>query len=400
MSRYFTEDWFYLAFNQPDCEILYNAEGIEVVVRADSTSEQREYLNTDLQSLKFNMCISSSDFSPVLIPLDVPEEQRDMFDAEDTQTAYRAFERLIRERFGMGIVSRWHQQLDRDIPGYRPLNERELSMVQRAISEGEYGKWMFRTAGEALRGLDAYLTGVAKDLDEMDVYDPVVLDWLNCAYGLKEKILRFGLPTVHEPNMFYGIEYSRAGFKVKFYCFRLSYVFSDAFFPGRKDTMGPVISGHSCTMLSSLMPSLSIGEYAERYGVSEDMVLEWITHGEIRTAEEHEQGWRILSGTVPPGGRFVPQTYIPTKQSIPKDAAALYPFLSGLSAGQWFQIRETEPDRYEVVLIPAGKPDTEGESIAVLHREERERFEYDLLRADWVRYDMRESMMRMDNLPE
>ena len=217
---------------------------------------------------------------------------------------------------------------------------------------------------------------------------------------MKEKILCFGLPTVHEPNMFYGIEYSRAGFKVKFYYFRLSYVFSDVFFPGRKDTMGPVMSGHSCTMLSSLMPRLSIGEYAKRYGVSEDMVLDWITHGEIRTAEEHKHGWRILSGELPPGGKLVPQTYIPTKQSIPKEAAALYPFLSGLSAGQWFQIRETEPDCYEVVLIPAGKPDTEGESIAALRRKERETFEYDLLRADWVRYDMRESMMRMDNLPE
>ena len=53
-----------------------------------------------------------------------------------------------------------------------------------------------------------------------------------------------------------------------------------------------------------------------------------------------------------------------------------------------------------MVLIPAGKPDTEGKSIAVLQREEREGFEYDLLRADWGRYDMRESMMRMDNLPE
>ena len=172
MSRYFTEDWFYLAFNQPDCEILYNVAGIDVITCVGSTPEQREYLNTSQNSLKISLHISSTDFSPSLVLLDVPDEKSDLLDIEDNMAAYRSFGRIIQERFSMGIVSHWHRQLNRDIPGYRPLNEKELSMIQRTMTENGYDRWMFRTAGEALRGLDMYLSGVAKDLDEMDVYSP------------------------------------------------------------------------------------------------------------------------------------------------------------------------------------------------------------------------------------
>ena len=200
--------------------------------------------------------------------------------------------------------------------------------------------------------------------------------------------------------MFYGIEYSRAGFKVKYYYLRLSYGISDAILPGQGNALGPLLSGYSCTMLSSLMPWLSSAEYAKRYGVSEDTVLDWISRGEMRTAAEGKQGWKILSGEIPPGGEYTPQTYIPTVRQFPVEATKTYPFLSRLSQDQWFQIRETEPESYAVVRIPAGKPDAKGESLAILQRKEREKFEYDILQADWARYDMRESMMRMDNLPE
>ena len=41
----------------------------------------------------------------------------------------------------------------------------------------------------------------------------------------------------------------------------------------------------------------------------------------------------------------------------------------------------------------------EREVIAIFNREEREKFEYDLLRANWVSYDIQPQMLRMDNLP-
>ena len=121
----------------------------------------------------------------------------------------------------------------------------------------------------------------------------------------------------------------------------------------------------------------------------------------VNKVAEDQQGWKILSGTLPPDedAGYDPQTYIPTEDDLPADAIDAYPFLSRLSEGQWFQIRETETGNYAVALIPEAEPDMEGEVIATLNREERERFEYNLLRANWVSYDIRPQMLRMDNLP-
>ena len=400
MSRCLWEDWFYQAFNKPDCVIQYADSEIEISANAGLTPEQREYLKITADTLTVRMTIDTSDFRPCVVLLNQAENLRFVPDHEDHAAAHHVLETIIRERYGMGLVSYWYQQLDRNIPGYRPLNALEMSMVQKAISQGEYGKWMFRTAREALRGMDHFIDGTAADLDKMEVYDPDVLDWLNCAIDMKRKILRFGLPEVTEPNMFYGIEFSRIGFKVKYYYFRFSYAGSAAQMDSYGDTGKPLMSGYSCTMLSSKMPWLTCAEYASRWHESEEMVLDWIHRGEIRTAAKNQEGWKILSGTVSPGGAYAPQTYIPTVKRFPTEAVASYPFLSRLTPGQWFQIRETGPEAYSVAAIPAGKPDAEGLTVAVLSRREREKFEYDLLRADWVRYDMRESMMRMDNLRE
>ena len=84
----------------------------------------------------------------------------------------------------------------------------------------------------------------------MDEYDPNALDWLNCVYGLKEKILRYGLPTITDPNMFYGIECSILGFKVNYYYLRLLYSFSDTIGPINGKPLGPVISSFTCSIWS------------------------------------------------------------------------------------------------------------------------------------------------------
>ena len=400
MSRCFLANWFYQAFNKPDCVIHYADSEIDVMSEADSTPEQQDYLHSDTKTLGIHMSIDTSDFSARVVLLNTAKNLRSVLDREDCGTAYNAFGRVIRERYGMGIVSCWHLQSDRNIPGYRPLNDLELSLMQEMLSAGSYRKWMFRTAREALHGMDDFIAGTAADLDKMEVYDPDVLDWLNCAVDMKRKILRFGLPEVTEPNMFYGIEFSRTGFKVKYYYLRFTYENSVALENDCKSAGKPTVSGYFCTMMSSKMPWLSSAEYAERWKVSEETVLNWIRHGEIRTVVEDEGGWRILSGSIPTIRKFVPQTYILLSESIPEETVTAYPFLSGLSAEQWFQIREKKQNAYSVLLIPAGKPDAEGVSIVELNRREREQFEYDLLRADWVKYDMRESMMRMDNLPK
>ena len=96
---------------------------------------------------------------------------------------------------------------------------------------------------------------------------------------------------------------------------------------------------------------------------------------------------------------LIKDVQIPIEEELPADAIAAYPFLSRLSKGQWFQIRETETGSYAVALIPEGEPKAEGVVAANLSREERERLEYDLLRADWISYDIRPHMVRMNNLP-
>ena len=398
MSRCFTEEWFYRALCKPDCIIRCSGTGVEVSATADITPEQRTRLNPDAESLNLSVCVEPPDFAPSVILSNVPETDSDAFDSEDRAAAFRALSRLVRERYGKGLVSYWHQRANRDVPGYRALNELETALVRQAIAKGEYGGWMFRSSREALRGLDDFISRVAADLDSMEIFDPDALDWLNCASNLKRKILLYGLPALSELNMFYGIERSREGFSILFYYFRFSYALSDALKTRTGMAPEPHMSGYSCAVFSSEMPRLSCAEYARRYGAPEDMARDWIRRGELRTAVWEKGDWSILAGTTPPGDKFLTQTYIRTEKQCPADAIAAYPFLSRLEPGQWFQIRETKPETYSVIRIPAGERNADGLTIAALRREEREQFEYDMLRADWVRYDRMPGMMRIDKL--
>ena len=156
---------------------------------------------------------------------------------------------------------------------------------------------------------------------------------------------------------------------------------------------------HFSTVFYSEMPDVSCAEYARRRGVSESDVHDWIQRGELRSAVEDNGEWRVPADTKAPDGRFETQTWSLTKRPIPETAARDYPFLASLSPGQAFQIYEDESGNYVVAPLEKGKSGSAGQSAAVLSREERERFEFCLLRSDWAAYDDEKYMIPVRDSP-
>ena len=146
------------------------------------------------------------------------------------------------------------------------------------------------------------------------------------------------------------------------------------------------------------MPLLSCAEYAQRRGVLESDVHDWIRRGELRSAVEDNGEWKVAADTKAPDGRFETQTWSLTKRPIHETAARDYPFLASLSPGQAFQIYEDESN-YVVAPLEKGKSGSAGQSLAVLSREERERFEFCLLRSDWAIYDDEKYMIPVRDSP-
>ena len=88
-----------------------------------------------------------------------------------------------------------------------------------------------------------------------------------------------------------------------------------------------------------------------------------------------------------------------TKRPIPETVVRDYPFLASLSPGQAFQIYEDESGAYVVAPLEKGKSGSAGQGMAVLSREERERFEFCLLRSDWAIYDDEKYMIPVRDSP-
>ncbi|MBQ6207714.1 MAG: hypothetical protein IJK52_11630 [Oscillospiraceae bacterium] len=399
MSRYFTKDWFYGIFRNEDCVIRRSFRGISASAEVDSDPEERKILNSDAGRLKIRMNIDAPSFLSDVTLRDAAGECRFVFDSEAQEAARSALSQAIRERYHTGLVSWWHRNLDRDVPGYRPLTDGESELIRAALSGAAYRPWAFRSPCEAMGALDSLSEKIASDLDAADTYDPDALDWMSCLSELRRKILTRGLPAITEPDMFYGVEVSHAGIAVKLFHIQISYEISDADGSAESGLRRPVLVKRRSTALFSGMPLLSCAEYARRRGVSESDVHDWIRRGELRSAVEGNGEWRVPADTKAPDGRFETQAWSLTKRPIPETAARDYPFLASLSPGQLFQISEDESGAYVVAPLEKGKSGSAGQSVAVLSREERERFEFCLLRSDWAIYDDEKYMIPVRDSP-
>ena len=58
---------------------------------------------------------------------------------------------------------------------------------------------------------------------------------------MRRKILTRGLPAITEPDMFYGIEVSRAGIAVKLFHIQISYEISDTGGSEKSELRRPVL---------------------------------------------------------------------------------------------------------------------------------------------------------------
>ena len=116
MSRFFTEDWFYLAFNKPDCKIQYDDSGIDLEVSADTTQEQRRYLNKDLDMLTISMGIDATDFSPcvIIVNLDYSWRRQPGSTKRDNKRYYREKEHSPKKGSDKGPTM-WYNW-DEEIP--------------------------------------------------------------------------------------------------------------------------------------------------------------------------------------------------------------------------------------------------------------------------------------------
>ena len=132
MSRYFTKNWFCRAFRNENCIIRCSFRGISVSAEVDS--EERKILNSDAGRLEIRMNIDAPKFLSDATLCDASGECRFVFDSEAQEAARSALSQAIRERYHTGLISWWHRNLDRDVPGYRPLTDGESELIRAALS--------------------------------------------------------------------------------------------------------------------------------------------------------------------------------------------------------------------------------------------------------------------------
>jgi len=133
------------------------------------------------------------------------------------------------------------------------------------------------------------------------------------------------------------------------------------------------------TLYSVSFPILTCAEFAERSGVDQVTVRQWIRRGKLRSAFKVGRDWMIPSTTEPPGRGFTPGYYRVTDY-VPSDVAEKYPFLSKVSSHDLLKIDKGGYGNFNVLLTKL-----QSETIlATLTNKEREQFEYFLMEAPMI----------------
>ena len=195
--------------------------------------------------------------------------------------------------------------------------------------------------------------------------------------------------------MFYGVEVSRAGIAVKLFHIRISYEISDAGGSAESGLRRPVLVKRRSTALFSEMPLLSCAEYARRRGVSESDVHDWIQRGELCSAVEDDREWRVPADTKAPDERFETRTWSLTKGRFPKPPCGIIRFSRLCRRDSRFRFTRMSQATMSSRRWRKENP----EARDSLSREERERFEFYLLRSDWAAYDDEKYMIPVRDSP-
>lgn len=394
MSTHFSESWFYEKFTLPGCDLSVYDREISVDVEFPTTEEDRAAIPVPLESLKLHLLVEMPQIRPCAFFTDFDEETEPL-DEEADEAALAALKRVIQERYGCGLATYWHTETDKDDPSYRPLNDSEKQRVREFMRAWEKGD-LCRNAQDAIYTIECMCKTLVSEIDKVENQNPLLPEYLTCFTKLRREILRDGLPTITDENMFYEIVMTREDISLELRHIRVEYTLNKLLGLFDKDAADnkPSLIPYRKTLYSVPFPVLSCADFAVRCGVDQGTVRQWIRRGKLRSAFKMGRDWMIPATATPPVRGFVPGRY-DVVSSIPEDATKRYPFLSKLLGRNTLVIDKVGSDRYLVVLDRLEGPVI----LATMTQAEREQFEFFLLESDWIKYDLETKILKTKICP-
>ena len=395
MNNYFSESWFYEKFARPECELSVYDREITVDVKFLTTEEDRAHMPVPLDTLSLHLLVEMPQIRPCAFFSEFDEETEPLNEAADA-AALAALRRIVRERYGYGLATYWHKESDKDAPSYRPLTEAEKERVRKFMQSLRSGDFC-RNAQDAIYTIESMCETLVSEIDKSEEAKPLLADCLICFTKLRREILRDGLPTISDENMFYEIVMTRESISLELRHVRVEYTLNKllGLFDKDADDNKPSLIPYRKTLYSGPFPVMTCADFAERCGVDQGTVRQWIRRGKLRSAFKTGRDWMIPATAMPPARGFIPGRY-DVISSIPEDATTRYPFLSKLFGRETLVIDKAGSGRYYVIHDKFSEPTI----LATMTQAEREQFEFFLLEADWVKYDLETKILKTKVCPK
>lgn len=395
MSTYFSQEWFYQKFALPECEISVDDREFTVEVDFTASEEDREIGKVPMEDVRLQLCVAMPQLDPCALILDVEDEDDPLDDAASAE-ALQALKRVVKEKYDCGLAAYWFKNVDRDDPGFRPLSDKENEKVRQFLEYRLSKGPLCKNAPDAVYTIEHMCSLIVDELDKREEADPLLADHLACFTELRRVIRRNGLPTISDENMFYEIVMNQEAVFVQLCHVRLEYTLHKllSLFDEESDDNDFAIIPYRTILYSVPFPILSCSAFAERCGVNQGTVRQWIRRGKLRSAFKSGRDWMIPATTKPPGRGFTPGRYH-LNASVPDEAVAQYPFLKRVFMHDHLLIDKAGASKYHVMKNRIA----DRTIIATLSQEERERFEYFLLEADWIGPELDHKIIRTQIRP-
>jgi len=394
MGAYFSEDWFYEKFSLPDCDIRVHDREIMVDVEFPTTEDDRKAIPEPLETLTLCCLVEMPKIIPSAFFSEFDENTEPLDEAADA-AALAALRKIIKERYGCGLATYWHSETDKDEPSYRPLTSAERQQV-REFMDSWFPGVRCKNAQDAIYTIEEICKTLVSEIDEGEYYNPLLADHLICFTELRREILRDGLPTITDENMFYDILVTRESISIELRHIRLIYTLNKLLGLFDKDGKNskPSIFPYSKTLYSVPFPVLTCAEYANRCGVDQGTVRQWIRRGKLRSAFKTGRDWMIPVTATPPARGFVPGRYH-VNSTIPKEAIREYPFLSKMFSNGTLVVDKAGSGKFNIIH----DLHKEQKILATLTQAEREKFEFMLIESDWCKYDLETKVLKTKICP-
>lgn len=394
MDTYFSEAWFYEKFSSPDCDIRVHDREIMVDVEFSTTEDDRKAIPEPSETLTLCFLVEMPKIIPSAFFSEFDENTEPLDEAADA-AALAALRKIIKERYGCGLATYWHTETDKDEPSYRPLTNAERQQVREFMDSCFPGE-RCKNAQDAIYTIEEMCRILVAEIDNPEHYNPLLADHLICFTELRREILRDGLPTITDENMFYQIVMTREAISVELRHIRLVYTLNKLLGLFDKDAKDNKPSILPCrkTLYSVPFPVLSCSEFANRCCVDQGTVRQWIRRGKLRSAFKTGRDWMIPATATPPARGFVPGRYH-VNPPFPDAVVEQYPFLSKLLGRSALIVDKAGNGKYHIIYDQY----REKKILATMTQAEREKFEFLLLESDWCKYDLETKVLKTKICP-